>query len=392
MRKLAILILLVVTSLHSHAQLRYYVPTHYFGLFYQQLTSAKASGMGRTTLTQDGIEVAFYNPASIGPVRDKINLHVNYSSGDPVRPGSQYPFAGISFRINPRLAVGLSTFKWIDKDPIWTTIIGGFNEHVDKRTQTMYGANVAYQVIPGLQLGVAANYLIDQSVPGHTTSSSLLFSAGAIYDRNVNFIKSDKIRNQKVRLAASFINLAMKNKITVKYQDYRHYRDIPIHAYLGAAYKLSVPLNVPFTSKLGYFDETPKQVDLSLNFQVRDVLAGKDPDTDDHRNNSHIGIGTEAWFFDRIALRIGYYSEKRPSGTSATGGAWVTQNKAGFTWGYGTRIPVKKLTRNAIPVDAELNFVTSKLMGELGENTTHPSVFTDKKSSFSVGLNLKWAD
>ncbi|MGZ5287603.1 MAG: hypothetical protein ACXWB9_10480 [Flavisolibacter sp.] len=390
--KATFFILLLVTSFNVQAQLRYYTPTHYFGLFYQQLTSAKASGMGRTTITQDGIEVAFYNPASIGPVKEKINLHLNYSSGDPVRPGSKYPFAGISFRINPKLSVGLSTFKWIDNMPVWTTIIGGFNENVDRRTQTMYGANVAYQVIPGLHLGVAGNYLVDKSVPGHTTSSSLLFSAGAIYDRDVSFFKSDKISNQKIRFAASFINLAMKNKISVKYETYRHYRDIPIHAYAGAAYKFSLPLNVPFTTKLKYFDETPKQVDLSVNFQVRDVLAGKEPRTEDHLSNSHFGIGTEAWFFDRVALRIGYYSEKRPSGTSSNGGAWVTQNKAGFTWGYGTRIPVKKLTKNALPIDAELNFVTSKLMGELGKNTTHPSVFTDKKFSFSVGLNLKWVD
>ncbi|WP_162343943.1 hypothetical protein [Cyclobacterium salsum] len=68
-------------------------------------------------------------------------------------------------------------------------------------------------------------------------------------------------------------------------------------------------------------------------------MPGKDP-YDDQGYNSAFGAGAEACFFNTIALRMGYYFEKRPKDIRPEGGAWVTTDKSGFTWGYGARFPL----------------------------------------------------
>lgn len=280
-------------------------------------------------------------------------------------------------------------FSWVDNDPLWTTIIGSFEESVDKSSQTAYSVSVAYQAIPNLHVGLSGNYLMGSAVPGTVTSEAVIGSIGVVYDRELELIRNKKFSNQKIRGAVSLINFTMNNKEMQHYEQYKHYRDLPIYLHLGAAYNFSLPFNAGFTRNKKYFDGGAPAVDLGLHLQFRDQWAGKDPRGDSHEYNSSIGIGAEAWFLQRIAFRIGYYREKRPSGTRSTGGAWVTGNKYGFTWGYGTLIPLKQLTRNKIPFNAELNFVTGRLLNELGKNYTHPSVFTDKKFTYSIGLNIR---
>ena len=380
---------LLVSRAEAQGSLSYNVPTHYYGIFAQQLTSARAAGMGQTTITLNGIEHSLYNPASISPGTEKYRVHANYASGDPVRPGSKYPFLGATFRINDKLSVGAMTFSWVDNDPVWTTIIGSFEESVDKRSQTVYSVSAAYQVIPNLHIGLSGNYLQGKAVPGSVTSEAVIGSLGAIYDRDLELIKNKQFSNQKIRAAFSLVNFTMNNKEMQHYQQYKHYRDLPIYLHLGAAYRFSLPFNPTFTRNKKYFDGSAPTVDLGLHLQFRDQLPGKDPENDSHKYNSSIGIGAEAWFLQRVAFRLGYYREKRPSGTRSTGGAWVTGNKYGFTWGYGTLIPLRQLTKNKIPFNAELNFVTGRLLNELGKNYTHPSVFTDSRFTYSIGLTIK---
>jgi hypothetical protein len=92
-----------------------------------------------------------------------------------------------------------------------------------------------------------------------------------------------------------------------------------------------------------------------------------------------------------IAFRIGYYTEDREDKSSDPGDIVVTtNNKSGFTWGFGANIPVQRLTKGKIPVDVEANFVTSKMMNELNEKYYLPSEFKDKRFQFCAGLNIRW--
>ncbi len=385
---LVLSIALALVNITVSAQITYYSPSHYNATFYEQPSSARSAGMGLTTVTLDGIETAFYNPASISPVTEKLNVHLNYASGGGpqmlLKP--KFLFAGLSYKITDKLTAGAHIMHWHTNKPVWKPIIGTYNESVSRSSENAYAIHAAYQFLPGLHIGASGTYLTKQSVPGTNTATDMILSLGVIYDKEIELFSSPTITNQQIRLAGSFVNVLMKNKTTQRYLTHYHYRDVPIHVYLGGAYKLSLPFNVPAVQKFKYFDETPNLVDLGLHLQYREVLAGKEPQNDNHKNNSHIAVGAEAWFMKRVAFRMGYYFEKRP-----TGGSWATGNKRGFTWGYGTLIPLYNLSDGKIPVNAEVNFVTGRLLNELSNVMTNPAVFKDNRFMFSMGVNLKWA-
>lgn len=393
--KIIILSFITVFTGKINSQNSYYNPTHYRGIFYGQPSSTQATGMGLTTITLGGIENAFYNPATVGLTEEKINVHLNYASGSQVYKGGKYPFLGVSYRVNDKFIVGISNLTWNDeKNSPWTTIIGGFDENVERRSQSVYTLVGAYEVIPNLNIGLSGNYLVDKAVDNNVTNSEFILSLGAVYDKEVNWIKSENVSNQKIRFAGSLVNALMKNRIRITYQDFQHFRDLPIHLSLGSSYHLSLPFTASFTENKGFFQGAPKTMNLALHLQYRDVLKGskKDVTNTNHEENTAFGIGAEAWFMDLFAFRMGYYLENRPSEgpkNDGSGSRWVTDKKKGFTWGFGVNLPLNRLSKGKIPFNSEVNFVTSKLLNEYGTRYTLPSYFTDRNFLFSVGVNLK---
>lgn len=395
MKKIILLSLLFSNFNLVSAQASYYNPTHYHGIFHGQPSSARATGMGLTTITLDGVENVFYNPATIGLTKEKINVHLNYALGSPVYKGSQYPFLGISYRINDKLIVSASNLNWWDeKNSPWTTIIGGFEESVERRSQSVYVLTGNYEIIPGLNFGVSGNYLVDRSVDNNVTNSEFILSVGAIYTKEVDWIKAENISNQNIRFAGSLVNALMKNRIEQRYLEHLNYRDLPIHLSFGAAYKATLAIQPNFTEGKGFFSGAPKTLDLALHLQYRDVLAVPKDDivNTNHEENSAFGVGAEAWFMDLIAFRLGYYNETRPTGNTSNGGFWATGRKKGITWGFGANLPLNRLTNGSLPFNTEVNFVTSKILDDYADNFTPPAYFTDRTFLFSVGINLKFID
>jgi len=395
-KKSYLFILVAALSLNNFQSnaVSYYYPTHYRGIFYGQLTSARATGMGLTTITLGGIENVVYNPAAIGLERNIANVYLNYSTGDQVYIGGKYGFFGASYKVNQKLVVGLSRQRWGEKDSPWSTIIGGYNQHVNKRSQLMYTLAGAYEVIPNLHIGLSGNYLIDKSVENNITNTEFIASLGVIYDMDVDWIKLNNLENQRIRFAGSFLNLTMKNRIEVTYEDYLHYRELPINLTLGTSYHASLPFNPDFLSNQQILSDAPKFVDLSLHLQFRDVLKGPEKTlvTTNHEQNTSFGIGTEALFMEMIAFRLGYYFEKRPN-EFWEGNHWVTTNKQGLTFGYGVKVPVNKITQNKVPFDVDVDLVTFKVLNELNKkNYTHPEIFTSNNFLFAFGLKLKWVN
>ncbi|WP_162343944.1 porin family protein [Cyclobacterium salsum] len=119
----------------------------------------------------DGIDNAFYNPESIGLTNAKITTHLNYANGGQVYPNSHYPFLGITYRINDRLNLGISGFKWVDRNTVWTTDIAGESFSVDKNEQSVVSLAAVYEVIGDLYVGASGVYLYGEGegIPGHIT-------------------------------------------------------------------------------------------------------------------------------------------------------------------------------------------------------------------------------
>ena len=360
-----------------------YYRLYYHGIFSGQPTSARATGMGLTTITLGGIENVVYNPASIGLEQQPVNVYLNYATGDQVNMGSKYGFFGVSYRVNEKLVLGLSRQRWGVRDSPWTVIIGSFEENVDKSSQLLYTLSGAFEVIPNLQLGISGNYIIEKAVPGAVTNSEFIASLGAIYDMDVDWIKVDNLENQKIRFAGSFVNLFMKNDIVVTYEQYKHYRSLPSVLSLGSAYSGTLPFNPEFLSKSSFFNNAPNEVDLRLHLQYGNHMKDK--------YNTSFGVGAEALFMKMIAFRLGYYFEKRPEQFEDNDSFWATVNKKGFTFGYGVKLPVNELTDDKIPFDVDVDMVTFRVLNELNtKNYTQPPAFTKHNFLFALGVKLRW--
>lgn len=376
-----------------NAQNVYRTPSHFHGLYNGQLSSARAQGMGYATITLDGIGTSFYNPATISPGNTKLEFAGNYAIRHPYLPKAVYPFLGLSFRPIPRLALGITRFSFIDRETLWTTQIGGVNFDTEKKSLHAYSLVAGYEVMEGLHLGASGNMIREHGVNDSVTISEFILNIGAIYDRSVDWIKHERFSHQKVRLAFNLSNALMNALIEQRHREEVNYRDLPIIARIGAAYSVSIPARVVFTKGKKFFAESPEMLDLTLRLQYQDFLKHKDYIYTDHNYNSAVGIGLEGWFMRLLALRIGYYSEKRGVDVDPGNIAMTTDRKKGLTWGFGANIPLQRLTGGKIPLDLEANFVTSRMMNELEdryEGNRIPSVFSDKRFLFCGGLNIRW--
>ncbi|WP_289030613.1 hypothetical protein [uncultured Algoriphagus sp.] len=391
MKKLLFLFLTLSLSLPVISQTVYYYPPGYFGLFNNQSTSARAQGMGFTTLTKRGIENSFYNPAAIGSSKAPIQAYANYANGHSYRPNSRYYFAGGAFKIKEKFSVGLTYFSYQNPDPVWTTIIGGGTFDTDFFSQRAISVLAAYELMEGLQVGLSANIMQENAINGEKTNADFMPSLGLQYERNLDLIKSEKFGNQRIFGALSLYNLLFNGETNQEYQDWMSVNYLPIILRLGGGYAFQLPLTSGLTAGKGYFEGAAQAVDLRLDLQFQDYLPGGPENSTDDELNTAFGVGAEAWFFERLALRIGYFTEKGPSGTQPDGDIWVTGNRAGFSWGYGTLIPTHQLTDGKMPFDIEVNLVTGKQITSLNEKIyTHPGIFADDTFQFAFGLNLLW--
>ncbi|MDG1279120.1 MAG: hypothetical protein P8O16_17705 [Algoriphagus sp.] len=391
MKNLVTLFLAACLSFPVFSQTLYYYPPGYFGLLNNQLTSARSQAMGFTTLTKGGIENSFYNPAAIGNTGVPVQVYANYANGHSYRPDSHYYFVGGAYKINPKLAIGLSYFTYRNPDPVWTTIIGGVTYDTDFFAQSVLSAVVSYQIFEELEMGLGINLMEENAINGEQTNSDFMPSVGFQYEKELPLIKSESFENQRIKGALSLTNFLFKNTTLQTYENSVSVEYLPIILRIGAGYQFDTSLKSGWIVDKGYFQNSPQQVRFSLDVQYQDYLKGSDAPTTDHESNTAFGVGAEAWFFERLAVRLGYFNEKGPSGTKDTGELWVTGNRAGFTWGYGTLIPTNQLTGGKMPFDIQVDFITAKQLSSLNEEIyTHPNVFTENTFQFSFGLNLLW--
>lgn len=383
--------LLFISAASGQTQQRYFIPTHYHGIFSDQRTSVRAQSLGNSVITLDGVGQFIYNPASIGPGTEKADVHLNYLNQHPFEGPSHYPFLGVSYRITPKLSFAASYFSWISKTDAWLSVVGGADFDRDGfRSQEMATVGASYQVIENLHVGLSGNFLRGKAVRGVVTNSDFLITLGGIYDKPVELIGSEWATRQKIRVAGSFINLLLNNKTEQTLEDRISNRELPIHARIGGAYSLSIPVNVNLGEGTAYFRDTRSDVDLSLHLHVKRALDGPDPVLESLDNG--YGFGIETIFRERISLQMGYYSETRAEESESSPNVvfGTSSEKSGFTWGLGTTVPVDNLFEADIPFTVDVYLTFSKMLNELDDARRHPTVFADDKRHFGLGINLKW--
>lgn len=385
---------MILCGYTSFSQYRFIDPTHYGGVLSDITNSAQSEALGRNTITLDGIRSAFDNPASISPGNTKLQVALNYSKGHSYKPKSYYPFIGIKGKIHPKITVGLSTHHWIDPKSYWTATIASQEFDTDRKTNHAYSLYAAGEVLKGLHIGVSGNILREQVVDGVTTGKDFVLNTGVIYDKDVSFLKNNKITNQKIRIAASFFNTLMHVRMIQRLNDsVWQNRDIPIILRAGGAYSFTLPLNISFAKKSKKLGEAPQSLDLSARIQYANWLKHKDHIFGSHEDNTMIGVGLEAVALNLLALRLGYFNITAAEDNEPNE-IYVTKEAIkGFTWGLGFIIPANKWSSGKIPFEIKFDVVAKNLPDWLDESrsTRVSPDFTDKKLFLSLGLELNFS-
>jgi len=383
--------LFLISSVNGQTQQRYFIPTHYHGIFSDQSTSVRAQSLGNSVITLDGVGQFIYNPASIGPGTEKADVHLNYMNQHPFEGPSHYPYLGVSYRITPKLSAAASYFSWISTSDSWFSVVGGSDFERDGfRSQELATVGVSYRAIEGLHVGLTGNFLRGKAVRGVVTNSDFLVTLGGIYDMPVELIRTEWATRQKIRFAGSFINLLLNNKTEQTLEDRTSNRELPIHARAGGSYSLSIPLNVNLGEGTAYFRDTRSDVDLGLHLHIKRALDGPDPVLNSLDNG--YGFGIETIFRERVSLQMGYFSEKRADESESSPNVvfGTSSKKSGFTWGLGTTVPVDNIFEHEIPFTVDIYLTFNKMMNELDNRRRHPAAFSDDKRQFGLGINLKW--
>lgn len=372
----------------------FWTPTNLHGLLIDNTTSVRAEALGKSSITLDGVRTAFENPATISPGNDKMQIALNYIKGSPVYPKAYYPFLGVSYRILPKITASLTTHHYIDPDSYWNAEIGGQSFDTEKKAQHAYSVGLAGEVIKGLHVGLSGNLLTDEEIKGLSTSKDFILSLGVIYDKPVQFFKSNKkVSQENLRFAASFFNLLMDGQ-TIQRQSEQiwQYRDMPIIARAGVAYGFSLPLKPAFAQKSKKLKSAPQTIDLSARLQYGNWLKSGKHIYDEYKYHTHLGIGLEAVALKLLALRLGYFTESRTVAENPVPGTrYATKDKRkGLTWGLGAIIPARDWSNGKLPFEIRFDLLMKNHPDLLDESISQRSSpdFRDKKIQFGIGIEL----
>ena len=387
---LLILSVLSVHDVNAQRQQTYFVPTQFHGVFTDQSSSIRGQSLGNSMVNLDGVANFIYNPATIGPGENKIDVHLNYLNHHPFFTSSHYPFLGASYRVHSKLVVAASLFTWSAEATGWQVDIGGnIFDRVGRSHQTMISAGAAYTIIPNLHLGISANYVKEKTIDGENMNGDYLISMGAIYDRSITLFDIANFENEKVRVSASFTNILMNNKLEQSIENLKWVQTLPIYLRAGSAYSVSVPVAKNFGIGKRYYEGTSPLMDVSIHVHIKRALEGPDPRREPVDDG--FGLGLETKFHQRFSLQLGYYSEQRAVTDENTNVRFGTSpKKSGLTWGIGSMVPVKNLTDGRFPFNIEVHLTFSRMMNELEDSLPHPQIFTDNKRQLGIGINLKW--
>lgn len=364
------------------------------GQLNDQTYNARSEALGKNTITLDGIKTALENPATISSSPEVFSLAFNYDRGNSVYPKSYYLTGGASYKINDRIAIGLDTRHWIETQPFFNTIIGSETFPTDRNTFSINSIMVAGKIIEGLHLGVSAHFMVQRKIDAQKTGDQFVINTGLIYDKQVHLIKDDRLSNQKIRLAASLYN-TLKNATfrEVANEEVFGFRDIPIILRIGSAYYVTAPLNLGFAQNSKLLKDAPQTLDLSFHLQYTDWLKSKEYNfkTDEYHNM--ISIGAEGTFYNLLAVRLGYFNEKRDTEVDPDEIAVTNPRRKALTWGLGFILPTHKWSSNKIPFETRLDVLVKGMPDLVNERRTeiiNPE-FTDEKTQLSIGLqfNLK---
>jgi hypothetical protein len=385
MKKLLFIQILLLLSVLSFAQIRYQ-KNQLSGLFWDYTTNTASESLGKNSVTFQGIQSAWENPAAIAADTNNSSIAFNYIIGHPFELGSTYYFAGIHKDIGTRLSLGLSTHGQVIKDPVWTTQIRNIDFNTDKDMERVFSGIIGFVPLDGLYLGLSGNIIQELGVRDVVTINEFILNFGVNYRRWMNLINNPKFTRQEIRLGFAMTNLTKVGEIIQRFDDsIWQYREMPIIARYGGQYSFELPFRKILKSKC--LSSKPSNLKVSVNLQYTDWLNAKSYYRRLGENNSMFSFGIEGLAYKTLAVRLGYYRQAsyvEPGRTNAT-----KNRRTGLTTGLGFNFPLHE--SKGMPFDLQFDLMVQTHPDYLDENIstnyTHPDM-KDGKLMMSSGLKI----
>jgi hypothetical protein len=384
--------LLFLVSVNLSAQNVFRIPG-LAGFLNDNTLNARSEAMGKVTITLDGLQTAFENPAALSTSEQKLSFAFNIDAGNSYFPTSSYSKYAVGYRVNDRIAIGLEQRNWVESDPFFSTIIGPGNFSVDRRSRHGSSLMVAGKITEGLHVGLAGTYIVEKRLEKTKTSDMLLMNAGVIYDKKLRLIRDEQTTNQKIRLAASLFNTLQE----AMYQETANdsvfgFRDIPIIFRAGTSFSFSKPIRIGFAERSKWFRDAPQTLDVSAHLQFTDWWESKDHFFTNADHQTMISFGVEGTFYEIVSIRLGYFNETRDIEVDPDERIVTKNRRRALTWGTGFRLPTNRWSNNKFPFETQFDLLVKGMPDILIERLTEriDPQFTDEKTQLSIGLLFKF--
>ncbi len=322
-------LLLCLLSLSLQAQRRDYYPFFQQEYWFGHLPGARAEAMGRADVAVgNSITSRFSNPAGIGLIQDQ---EVDLSTSAPyyLATNADFYFAGYAQRIHPKLTVALSVFQLAIGPTGFTVDIGGDNYPLDEPKSTTLTATVAAEVLPGLQVGLNANYYRMKFFDDVRASGSFFLDAGALY--SLQLPNEAELRAGVGVSNATFSEISFESPTGIEDDNV-----FPVTARGGVSYLQDFTINIPGAGE--------QSLDLLLTTEYQNLL--------NFAYRTAFKVGGEITLADVVAIRLGYYTRDEQDFGVANNRDRIHD----FTYGFGFIIPTSRLTKGKLPFTLYLDY------------------------------------
>ncbi len=320
-------------------------------LFDVRQPSTRSEAMGKAYASIDGdLACKYYNPAGIATL-EGAQLQGSLAYPFYLEPKAKFSFIGTGYRFNKYLTFGISLNHFDAGEELYFTdgdgnIIGSTHWSVSD-----YALTMASEPIKNLLIGVNANYYSAKMYPKNP--KIFYFDFGAI--KKLPIYQTENLTHM-LNFGASIINFS-NTKLEVLDN---YYNKIPMITRVGANYQFILHKST-LTDKL-------ETISFLYQFDYQYIINSD--------YNSAIQTGGECLFFELLALRFGYYSEKVNDYDIPDNFDYISA----FTYGIGIQVPLNKLTK--IPMKLSIDY-TNLPQSEYSKT----SPIFDNFTSFDVRLN-----
>jgi|GEM_PF-6346488 len=303
--------------------------------------------------------------AAAGPAKERWLIALNYSKASGAFPKANYPFAGISYRIVPKMSVGVSVYEWVGRKSYPSDKSVNFSKR-NKKIHHSFSAAATYTFSKSITAGATANLLKDKYSAGQLT-----LDLGIGYDKAARLFSSRLIRNQRLLLRSAFCN------IKVSHRTGQHYHDMPAVIKTAAAWSFSVSLKQASAAGKKIIKRTMQVIDVRLSAVHHHWLEKENHIYNKKSYPSLACIGADAIFFKIVSVKAGHYRQ-------------IKNTKTGVYWAAGLQLPLP-LPRNG-KAGSELKFdITTRNNADIMERSIwlkNPADFTDRALFYNISFRL----